>query len=537
MVKVEGEDAPHMMNAVQPSWKSPTAPHQVIRTNKTRRLHVLVSMFTGLMALGLLPVFFLLTVYGYYQFTGFILPGVQAGGVPLQGLTLDEAERELNRIWNEGYRITAVDAQDAGRSWIIQPSEFGLRVDSRATAAQVFSIGRGQGLVEGVTQMITAYREGIDVRPWVVLDPLDAHTALVKWAQEIDQAAVEGELKLIGETVERIHGQPGRALAVEESLELLVANPSELLLDYRFIPLITKTVEPQVGDVSEAAARVESLIDAVLSLQAYDPVTGEHFIWEPQPAEISSWIQIEEQLENLQIGVNEDRIAAYTAAIDLSLGEERTFDQQAAVDSYLEALWGGEIEDVLLIRYTPRSHVVQPGETLVSIGFKVGLPYWQLLEANPEVARRGLVVGEDLIVPPKDAMLMLPVVTDKRVEISISQQRMWVYQDGGLIREHVVSTGISRSPTLPGVFQVQSHVLNAYASIWDLYMPHFMGIYKATPNLMNGIHGLPILSSGVRLWASVLGQPASYGCIILDLEAASELYNWAEDGVVVEIQP
>jgi lipoprotein-anchoring transpeptidase ErfK/SrfK len=67
-------------------------------------------------------------------------------------------------------------------------------------------------------------------------------------------------------------------------------------------------------------------------------------------------------------------------------------------------------------------------------------------------------------------------------------------------------------------------------------MPHFLGIYHAVPNFLNGIHGLPLLSNGVRLWANVLGQPASYGCVILDLEAAEALYSWAEDGVVVEIR-
>jgi lipoprotein-anchoring transpeptidase ErfK/SrfK len=39
------------------------------------------------------------------------------------------------------------------------------------------------------------------------------------------------------------------------------------------------------------------------------------------------------------------------------------------------------------------------------------------------------------------------------------------------------------------------------------------------------------------LWANILGRPASYGCIILDLNAAEKLYNWAENGVVVEIKP
>jgi lipoprotein-anchoring transpeptidase ErfK/SrfK len=101
----------------------------------------------------------------------------------------------------------------------------------------------------------------------------------------------------------------------------------------------------------------------------------------------------------------------------------------------------------------------------------------------------------------------------------------------------VISTGIDRSPTQPGVFQIQTHEINAYASVWDLHMPHFLGIYEAWPGFMNGIHGLPTLSSGRRLWAGVLGRPVSYGCIVMELEAAEWLYGWAENGVVVEIQP
>jgi lipoprotein-anchoring transpeptidase ErfK/SrfK len=39
------------------------------------------------------------------------------------------------------------------------------------------------------------------------------------------------------------------------------------------------------------------------------------------------------------------------------------------------------------------------------------------------------------------------------------------------------------------------------------------------------------------MWANSLGRKASYGCIILDLQAAEDLYHWAEQGVIVEIQP
>ena len=77
---------------------------------------------------------------------------------------------------------------------------------------------------------------------------------------------------------------------------------------------------------------------------------------------------------------------------------------------------------------------------------------------------------------------------------------------------------------------------NAYGARWDLWMPNWLSIYEAAPGFFNGIHGLPMLHSGVRLWGSALGHPASYGCIILGLQQAADVYNWAENGVVVEIK-
>jgi lipoprotein-anchoring transpeptidase ErfK/SrfK len=134
-------------------------------------------------------------------------------------------------------------------------------------------------------------------------------------------------------------------------------------------------------------------------------------------------------------------------------------------------------------------------------------------------------------------LLPYPVIPNKRIVISISKQHLWAYQDGQLWEDHKISTGVDKSPTQPGIFQVQTHDPSAYASVWDLTMPNFLGIYEAWPGFMNGIHGLPTLSNGRLLWGSILGKPASYGCIIMDLKPAERLYNWAENGVVVEIQP
>ena len=90
--------------------------------------------------------------------------------------------------------------------------------------------------------------------------------------------------------------------------------------------------------------------------------------------------------------------------------------------------------------------------------------------------------------------------------------------------------------TRSGVFAVLDKIPNAYAATWDLQMPYWLGIYWAG-SLENGIHALPILSNGQRLWEGYLGTPVSFGCIILGTDEARQLYYWADVGTPVIIQP
>jgi lipoprotein-anchoring transpeptidase ErfK/SrfK len=228
-------------------------------------------------------------------------------------------------------------------------------------------------------------------------------------------------------------------------------------------------------------------------------------------------------------------VTSTLAQMSEALGPERWIDAPAIGPSFAQAVQEGS-SFTAIVHHHPTTYIVESGDTLLKIGWKVGMPFWMIQEANPGLDPENLWAGEQLTIPSKDELLPLPVVMNKRIVISISEQRLWAYQDGQLAARHVISTGIDRSPTQPGTFQVQTHDPNAYASVWDLNMPNFLGIYEAWPGFMNGIHGLPTLSNGRRLWANILGRPASYGCIILDLDAAEWLYSWAEDGVVVEIQ-
>jgi len=478
-----------------------------------------------------MPVFLSFGAYGYLEAFEIILPGVGVGGVSLEGLAVHEAVAKLNESLNQGSSIIAVDTMDPNRAWVVSPSEFGLSVDAQASAEQAYAVGREEGVVAGVEQMLA---EGWQAPPQVTFDPEIARAALQEWATRVYVPMVEGTLSLEGGEVFQTSGQAGKVLDVEASMDLLEADPAGILLEYQIVPLVMVPVEPEIWDVSEPAAVAESLIGSSLTLQAYDPVLDEWFTWAPGREKIASWLKVERGQIKYTVEMVEEHLVGYVEGLNAGLGEERTFNFEEALEKTRQGLQGNQ-PDPFRIYYRPMPYTVGRPETLVSLGVKVGMPFWKLIENNPQLAGRNPYVGETITLPAKDAMLKLPVVMDKRIVISIGEQRMWVYQKGELIKEHVISTGMANSPTMPGIFQVQSHFENAYASNWDLWMPHFLGIYEAVPGFENGIHGLPLLSNGVRLWGSVLGQPASYGCIILTLEAAEQLYTWAEDGVVVEI--
>jgi lipoprotein-anchoring transpeptidase ErfK/SrfK len=121
------------------------------------------------------------------------------------------------------------------------------------------------------------------------------------------------------------------------------------------------------------------------------------------------------------------------------------------------------------------------------------------------------------------------------IYISLGKQHMWVYEDGKQVFSFVVSSGIATRATKPGNFRVQDKIPNAWSGIWQLTMPYWLGIYNVG-RIENGIHSLPINTRGVKLWAGLLGRPASFGCIILNTPDAKKLYSWAKVGALVVIR-
>jgi lipoprotein-anchoring transpeptidase ErfK/SrfK len=301
--------------------------------------------------------------------------------------------------------------------------------------------------------------------------------------------------------------------------------------------LIFRPVPPQVADTAAVQTEIEEMLRRQIHVSTGDWLTGETFEWTVSREAIASWLRIS-QIEGYgpAVTVDEDAVRASVETLAAGLGAGRGLDLEEATTQVVRAFDAGGGDVALRLHHAPRAYEVQAGDDLTRIAARFGMPPGLIAEVNPDINLNWLRVGQTLVIPSEDALRPYPPVPGKEIVISVAEQRMRVYENGALIHEWPVSTGVASSPTYTGHFQVLSKNENAYASQWDLWMPHFIAIYRAGGDTYNGIHALPILSSGQRLWEGALGSPASYGCVILGTAEAATLYNWADVGVSVIVE-
>ncbi|MCB9437365.1 MAG: L,D-transpeptidase family protein [Anaerolineales bacterium] len=457
-----------------------------------------------------------------------ILPGVSAFGVDLGGKSASEATAALEQQWYDG-----VIVQDGEREWRVSAADLGIWLDAPATAAAAQDQGRAEG------SFFQAILGHVDVAPVLNVDLIVTREGLEALAPQLETPPINAGVQLVNGQVQATPPQTGRQLDVEATLATLYQNASAVLAD-GIIELVMTDAYPTVTDSSSMVAQATQLLANPLTIQALDPVSNERFDWSLGPESWSQWLVAAPDASSptgLALTLEPTGLGDYLAGRAASLPPDRYIEVNEGVQAVQEAVEANTTSAFLRVYHHERQHAIQAGETFSSIAYDYGIPYPWIQQANPGVGD-ALSVGQTITIPSPDVMLPLPIVYNKRIVVSISQQRMWAYENDQLKWEWVVSTGISSSPTAPGVFQIQSHETNAYAANWNLWMPYFMGVYRPVPtsDFMNGFHGFPTRGSSQLLWTNNLGTPVTYGCILVSNTNVEQLYPWAEDGVVVEIQ-
>jgi lipoprotein-anchoring transpeptidase ErfK/SrfK len=129
-------------------------------------------------------------------------------------------------------------------------------------------------------------------------------------------------------------------------------------------------------------------------------------------------------------------------------------------------------------------------------------------------------------LPPTATLAPLSVHSNVRwIDVDLSHQRLTAYEGQTVVRTTLVSTGLARTPTPVGRYQIQTKLRYDDMSGSGYYLPNVpytMYFYRGY-----ALHG--------TYWHNNFGHPMSHGCINLPTPEAEWLFNWAEVGTLVHI--
>ena len=499
-----------------------TPPRKAQRSNK--KLYLFLA--AGVAAFMLMSCAMLTLWVGIIYGRG-ILPGVRAGGIALGGLSQAEAAQKLASDWST-LRVT-----DGQRAWRYNAADLGLTLDANATAKAAYEQGRGN-----FGSAIAGLIGRVDTQPIINVDAATLGNTLTTNADQFSQQAVNAGVKLVNGQVETTPPQNGRTVDVAATVAQMQQNPGAALANGR-LELVMRGIAPAVTDATPMVEQARRLLSSPLDVRIFDPVTGDSVYWSAPPEQWGNWLSADSDPNSatgLVLTANDAPIRDYLTAQSSVLDSTRYLKLDEAVTNVQQAVREGRTNPYARVYHHDRQYVVQPGDTITSIAWDVGEPYLYIQQANGGIDN--VSVGQSITIPSPDTFMPYAVDPDKRIVVNMSGQWVKVYEGGNLKWNWAASTGIADSPTWPGIYQVISHEPNAYAGNWDLWMPHFMGVYQPIPgsDFTNGFHGFPTRGGWQLLWTNSLGTKVTYGCILLNNENAETLYNWAEEGVVVEIQ-
>jgi len=184
-------------------------------------------------------------------------------------------------------------------------------------------------------------------------------------------------------------------------------------------------------------------------------------------------------------------------------------------------------------------HVVQSGENLFRIGLRYGVSVAQLQAAN-QLSHINIFVGQRLRIPSGAAVAMsaappLPSAEAtstaaasgeaREIVVDLSEQKVYMYENGSLVQTMIASTGVAATPTVLGTYRIYLRHPKQTMSGPGYYLPDVPYVQYFYQGY--GFHG--------TYWHNNFGTPMSRGCVNLTIADAEWLYNWASIGTLVRV--
>lgn len=460
-------------------------------------------------------------------FGGRVPPNVFILDISIGGLPFDDAVAKLEATWTQDIRISL---RSDNREWIATPADLGLRLDAQASIKATDGIG------------LAGIPFGYSANPMLSVDEVAIQQFFQGLANDVYIAPVNAQYTWHDGLILGVPGQDGTQLDVDATVRQIRQSPLDVLQGE--VTLITTVLSPLTSNPDGFLDVARQFVNAPFELRAYDPFTDRYISFSAPPETLSTWIEAGVG----SLVARHDPVINYVDTLTIGVQSGLPADSYLNVEEVINAinlsLSTGATSAQVMVRFSPTTYEVVSGDTGYQISRKSGIPFFLIAAANPERDLSVLSPGDIINLPSRDVTLPLPVVANKRIIVDLETQSMVAYEEEEVIFSWQISSGISEAPTSPGVYQILSHEPVAYGSSYTLCgdagcgqweLNWFMGIYEVVPGLVNGFHGAVLLPNGAYLGGNNVGSPYTLGCVMSRDEQARQLYDWAENGTIVEI--
>jgi lipoprotein-anchoring transpeptidase ErfK/SrfK len=437
-----------------------------------------------------------LVLQGYYADK--ILPGVSVAGQDIGSLTVAKARAKIFEI-TRNYRLKfSIDNQQFSAT----SADVGLSYAVEDTVKAAYAAHRDFLLPTSVVKLPLNYS--------VDNDRLALYTSGI--AERIGTQAKDATLVVKGTDIQVVPDQNGWSIDPAHLTRLIKADaaaPSVAAIK------LSATQQPAIilaSSVTPTIKQANRIMAVPLTLTYQDRT------FTPSAAEIGSWLTFNKQTESdsskLVAEVDISRIRGYVQQVAGSVNVAPV-DKKITIESGVTKV-GREGVDGLAIDQDPAVAAIES-----AVNSQQALVF---------------TLTTHVVAFQTISTTLVSLDYGRYVEINLSKQHLWVWQDHAVIYDTPITSGATGAgfPTATGLFSIyykatDTHLRGyAYGPRYNYdvhvnyWMPFYSGFGMHDASWRNGNFGGPDYYYG-----------GSHGCVNLPDDAAAFIYNWAAVGTPV----
>ncbi|WP_344817983.1 L,D-transpeptidase [Microbacterium soli] len=412
-----------------------------------------------------------------------IAPGTTIAGVPVGGMTPGIAAEAIS----SRLATTEIELTGAGDGTTLTGADLGAHVDAEGLAEQAFA--------DRPLWNISAWM-GEPIHADVLLDPEIAEHALhaAVPTSYVDPVSADVVFDADASAYTFTPAETGTGISVPDLADAFTAAASDGERAFRFSADATE-VTATITD-EKAAATVEKLNDMLATIGFY--VGDERTV--PVAADVAaSWLSIDEVDGELTITADQSAIQTMVASLP-DLVNRDVVTQQNIVDSTGKVL-----------------RTLTEGKDGRVLGDTTGIA---------SAFATDLTQGEAAFQLPVTSTPFETTTLFRRIEVDISEQRTYLFENEKLVESWAISSGLPETPTPLGRFRVFGHTAKQSMGCGP-DSPY------CTPNVPWNTWFAPDIAFHGAYWHNNFGHRMSHGCVNLPPSIAKQVYDWSPVGLEV----